>query len=73
MEFEFLYAMIEKGSEIIETTSGKIKFLIDKEKLIRIIAEDELFKEIGKGDWSLKNEQTHTRADFQRKYGLAEE
>lgn len=65
-----LFSLIEKESEKIETENGTIKFLIDADYLANTMAEEELFREIEKGDWSLKNESTHTRSDFQRKYGL---
>ena len=66
-----LFSTIEKASEVIETENGTVKFLIDADYLAKAIVEEELFREIEKGEWSLKNEPTHTRSDFQRKYGLA--
>ena len=64
-----LFSTIEQASEVIETENG-VKFVVDADYLARAIAEDELFREIEKGEWSLRNEPTHTRADFQKKYGL---
>ena len=52
---------IEKESE---------KSLIDAEHLAKIIAEGELFKELEKGEWSLKNEPRHSIDDFRKRYGL---
>jgi len=52
---------------------GTVKYIVPQEALESIerdIAEMELLHEIEKGDWSLENEQTLSRADFQRKYGL---
>ena len=65
-----LFSIIEKESEVIEAENGKMKFLIDVEYLAKVIAEDELFKELEKGDWSLKNEPRHSIEDFQKRYGL---
>ena len=55
-----LFSIIEKESEKIEAENGKMKFLIDAEYLAKVIAEDELFKELEKGEWSLKNEPRHS-------------
>ena len=63
--------MIKKEAKKFESNTGEVEFLISNDLLERAIAEEELFREIEKGDWSLNNEPTHTRADFQRKYGLA--
>jgi len=65
-----LFSIIEKESEVIEAENGRMKFLIDAEYLAKVIAEDELFKELEKGEWSLKNEPRHSIKDFQKRYGL---
>jgi len=62
--------MIDKEAKKFESTTGEVELLINREWLEREIAEMELFYEIEKGDWSLENEPTSTRADFQRKYGI---
>ena len=62
--------MIKKEAKKFESNSGEIEFLISNDLLERAIAEEELFREIEKGDWSLKNEQRHSIEDFQKRYGL---
>ena len=63
--------MIEREAKKFESNSGEVEFLISRELLEKAVAEELLFTEIEKGKQSVSEGRTHTRADFQRKYGLA--
>jgi len=63
--------MIEREAKKFESNSGEVEFLISRELLEKAVAEELLFTEIEKGKQSVRECRTHTRADFQRKYGLA--
>lgn len=45
--------------------------MISRELLEKSVTEELLFMEIDKGKQSVRDGRAHTRADFQRKYGLA--
>ena len=63
--------MIEREAKKFESNSGEVEFLISRELLAKAVAEELLFTEIEKGKQSVREGRTHTRAEFQQKYGLA--
>jgi len=66
---EFI-TIIESNSDLVRAENGSLRIVIDNDFWEELKYQMYLWREIEKGKWSLKNEQTHTRADFQRKYGL---
>ena len=62
--------IIEKEAKKVKSSSGEVEFLISRKSLDNKLAEEILFMEIEKGKQSVRGGKTHTREDFQRKYGL---
>ena len=61
---------IEKNSQFVRAENGLSKIIIDNDFWEEAKYQIFLMREIEKGDESIRNGKTHTRADFQKKYGL---
>ena len=61
---------MKKKSELVRAENGISKIVIDNDFWEKMKYQIFLKKEIEKGDESIANGKFHTRADFQRKYGL---
>lgn len=62
---------IEKNSQFVSAENGLSKMMIDHDFWEEMKYQMFLMQEIEKGDQSIRNNQTHTRADFQKKYDRA--
>ena len=58
---------IEKNSQFVRAENGQSKIIIDNDFWEEAKYQIFLMREIEKGDESIRNGKTHTRADFQRK------
>ena len=60
------------GSEVVLTKNGKaINTVVDFDEWEQTKATLEFMKEIQKGKISIQTEETYTRLEFQKKYGLS--
>jgi len=62
--------VIEQKAKSFKSNTGEVELLISRDLLEKAFAEEILFMEIEKGKQSVREGRTHTKADFQRKYGL---
>ena len=66
----YFTSTIEKNSQFVRVENGLSKIIVDNDFWEEAKYQMFLMREIEKGDESIRNGKTHTRADFQKKYGL---
>jgi len=58
---------LEKVAKVIKSDCGKEAFLIDKEDIEKVLAEEMLFFEIDKGKQSIESGNTISLSDLRKK------
>jgi len=61
---------LESFSKKLKDETGEVTFIVTQSEIEKAYAEAELFTELEKGKWSLKNEPTMTADEFIKSLGV---